>query len=208
MRALPAPPLLFITDRLSAPGDVCDIVGRVLDGGCRWIMVREKDLSSMALAALAEKIVSLARPYEACVVVNGEIDVAQSAGADGVHLRAVGDIALARETMGDNALIGLSCHSREELRAAIAAGADYTIFSPVFMTDSKPGYGPALGVSGLRVACSVTPGPVIALAGVSKDNAAECLLAGASGIAVMGGIMRSADPARTTREILSAIEVP
>lgn len=206
IRALPAPPLLVITDRLSAAGDLIDIVGQVLDSGCRWVMVREKDLATAELAALAGEIVSMARPFNACVVVNGNIEAAMSAGSGGVHLQSTGDIAVAREALADGALIGLSCHSQAEAQAAMAAGADYVTLSPVFLTDSKPGYGPALGLDGLRAVCARLPRPVFALAGIAADNAAACLEAGAAGVAVMGGIMRSDDPARTTRELLQAME--
>lgn len=204
-RAPPAPPLLVITDRLSATGDLVKIVGQVLDAGCRWVMVREKDLDMAELGALAAEIVSAARPYDARVVVNGNIEAARSAGAGGVHLQSADDVAVAREALGDSALIGLSSHSGTEARAAMAAGADYVTISPVFLTDSKPGYGPAFGPAGLTAVCANTPGPVVALAGISADNAAACLEAGAAGIAVMGGIMRSDDPAATTRDMLRAI---
>lgn len=203
--AIPAPPLLFITDRLSATGDLMDIVSHVFEAGCRWVMVREKDLATAALGALAGKIVDIARPYEARVVVNGDLEAALVAGAAGVHLQSTGDIAVAREALGASALIGLSCHSEGELQAAMVSGADYATVSPVFLTDSKPGYGPAFGFHGLKALCANVPGPVIALAGIFPNNAAECLAAGAAGIAVMGGIMRSDDPTGTTREFLSAI---
>jgi thiamine-phosphate pyrophosphorylase len=203
--ALPAPPLLFITDRLSTTGDLVHIAGQVFHAGCRWLMVREKDLDTAALGALAGELVSLARPFDACVVVNGNIEAALSAGAAGVHLQSPGDIAVARETLGDEALIGVSCHSPAELQAAMAAGADYATYSPVFLTASKPGYGPAHGLDGLAAVCEATPIPVVALAGISEDNSADCLRAGAAGVAVMGGIMRSDDPADVVRGILHAI---
>jgi len=205
MRALPAPPLLVITDRVSATHDLIEMVGACLRAGCRWIMVREKDLATPDLTTLAGDIVALARPFGARIVVNGDLEAAVAARSDGVHLQSGEDIAAARVAMGDGALIGLSCHARSELQAALAAGADYATYSPVFLTESKPGYGPALGLEGLRGACAATPGPVIALAGISKDNAADCLRAGAAGIAVMGGVMRADDPEATTREFLKAM---
>jgi thiamine-phosphate pyrophosphorylase len=204
-RALPAPPVLVITDRLSAAGDLIDIVAQVLEGGCRWLMVREKDLRTEELAVLAGDIVDMARPRGARVMINGDIDAARTAGADGVHLQAAEDIPRARLALGETALIGLSCHSGSEIEAALGAGADYVTISPVFLTDSKPGYGPAFGLDGLASLCAKAAGPVIALAGISADNGPDCLKAGAAGIAVMGGVMRSRDPAGATRKILAAI---
>lgn len=204
-RALPAPPLLVITDRLSATGDLIDIVGDAISAGCRWIMVREKDLGTEALGALAAEIVALGRPINACVVVNGDIEAAQASGAAGVHLQSPSDVAVARAALGDGSLIGLSCHSEAEAQAAMEVGADYITISPVFLTESKPGYGPALGLDGLSTVCQAVSVPVIALAGIAADNTAACHTAGAAGVAVMGGIMRAGDPAVPTRALLKAL---
>ena len=203
--ALPAPPLLFITDRLSATVNLRHVVAAALRAGCRWIMVREKDLGTAALGALAADIVVLARPYGACVLVNGDIDAAVAAGAHGVHFQSADRIDEARAALGADALVGVSAHRVAEAREAAAAGADYVTISPVFLTGSKPGYGPALGVEGLAAACFAAVVPVIALAGISPANAAQCFAAGAGGIAVMGGIMRSSDPEAAVRALLDAI---
>jgi thiamine-phosphate pyrophosphorylase len=203
--ALPAPALLFITDRLSASADLHAVVASALRAGCRWVMLREQDLDGAALAALAAEIVALARPYEACVLVNGDIAAARAAGAGGVHLQAAGEIGRARAALSQGALVGVSAHNAAEADGAIAAGADYVTLSPVFSTASKPGYGPALGTDGLAAACASVAGPVVALAGISPANAARCFAAGAAGIAVMGGIMRAPDPEAATRALLGAI---
>jgi len=75
----------------------------------------------------------------------------------------------------------------------LSAGADYVTVSPVFLTVSKPGYGPALGTDGLARIVARVAGPVIALGGVTAANAASCRAAGAQGVAVMGEVMRAAD---------------
>ena len=91
----------------------------------------------------------------------------------------------------------------------LRAGADYVTLSPIFLSDSKPGYGPALGLDVLAAAAEAdaAPGPVVALAGITPDNAASCLAAGAAGIAVMGEIMRAEDPEKTVRRLLTALAV-
>lgn len=203
--ALPAPPLLCITDRLSASADLRAVVASVLRAGCRWIMLREKDLACPALAALAADIVALARPCGARVLVNGDIEAAAEAGADGVHLQSADRIGVARRLLPHGALIGVSSHAVAEANAAIVAGADYVTLSPIFATASKPGYGPILGIEGLAAACSAVAGPVVALAGISPANAARCLEAGAAGIAVMGGIMGALDPEAAARDLLRAM---
>ena len=204
-RAIPAPPLLLITDRQSATRDIVELVALAIDAGCRWVMVREKDLASDALADLARRIVDVSRGTGASVIVNGDVRAAKAAGAAGVHLPAGADLAAARRELGPDALIGVSAHSLAEARAAEAAGADYVTLSPVFLTDSKPGYGPALGIEGLSAAAARLTVPVIALAGIDETNAAACRRAGAAGIATMGGIMRAADPAAKIRALLAAL---
>ena len=98
--------------------------------------------------------------------------------------------------------MGRSCHDLAELQAAADEGCDYATLSPVFPTASKLRYGPALGVDALHR----PPLPVYALGGVTDGNAADCRAAGAAGVAVMGAVMRAADPARTVSELLVAMD--
>jgi thiamine-phosphate pyrophosphorylase len=106
-----------------------------------------------------------------------------------------------------HALIGVSAHASGEAAALLAAGADYVTVSPVFLTDSKPGYGPALGLDGLAAAVGEARGPVVALAGITPANAAACLAAGAAGVAVMGEVMRAVDPEAVVRALIAAMTV-
>src|SRR5204863_1048004 len=101
-----------------------------------------------------------------------------------------------------NSLVGASAHSPGEAAAQIAARADYVTISPVFLTASKPGYGPAIGLHGLAAAAGAARGPVLALGGIDETSAASCLAAGAHGIAVMGEIMRAAEPEAAIRNLL------
>ncbi|MBO0739482.1 MAG: thiamine phosphate synthase, partial [Alphaproteobacteria bacterium] len=103
------------------------------------------------------------------------------------------------------ALIGASAHSAEQAAALLAAGADYVTISPIFLTSSKPGYGPAIGLDGLARIAGQVKGPLIALGGVSAENAASCLSAGAHGIAVMGEVMRAAEPQAAVARILQML---
>ena len=103
-------------------------------------------------------------------------------------------------------LIGVSAHSPREAALQIAAGADYATLSPIFLTQSKPGYGPAVGLAALAEAARLAPGPVVALGGIDEESIAACLATGARGIAVMGEIMRAADPEQATRRLLAAFK--
>lgn len=113
-------------------------------------------------------------------------------------------IAAARAGLGAPARIGISAHTLRDIRAATAAGADYATLSPVFASPSKPGYGPALGLDGIRAAAG-SGLPILALGGVDAGTARRCLAAGAAGVAVMGGLMRARDPEGETRRLLDAL---
>lgn len=202
---LPSPPLLLITDRLNTVLPLTEIVDQALGAGCRWIMVREKDLDRQALVELASDVVERAGRCGARVVINGDAAAAARAGAHGAHLQSADAAARARKSLGPDALIGVSAHKVPELARAARVGADYATFSPIFATDSKPGYGPQVGLDGLRAACLATPLPVIALAGLSARSAPSCLAAGAAGIAAMGGVMRSPNPALVIAGLIEAI---
>ena len=199
---LPEPRLLVITDRTMTERPLAQVVEAAFKGGCRWLMLREKDLDATAREALAAEVMALAKPYGAQVIINRDY----VAGADGIHLPQGYFIAEARRLTGEGGLIGVSAHSLHEARIAAEAGADYVTLSPIFLTASKPGYGPALGLDGLRRIADSIPTPIIALAGVDADNAAACLKAGAAGVAIMGGVMGDADPEAATAALIEGIE--
>ncbi len=185
-----------------------DVAAAALAGGCRWILVREKDLEHDDLLPLVADIVRLAEPHGALVSVSGDAAVAKEADAKGVHLpqdRATATaIADTRQRLGPDALIGVSTHSVAEAQAAARDGADYATYSPIFLTASKPGYGPALGLDGLANAAAQLSLPLVALAGIDASNAAACRDAGAAGVAVMGSIMRADDTAAVMKATIAA----
>jgi thiamine-phosphate pyrophosphorylase len=201
---LPSPPLLVISDRSQARRPLIEIATAAFAGGCRWFSLREKDLPAAERRALLAELVALGWRYGATVTAHDDLDPAIATGAGGVHLPGGSDPQAARERL-PHGLIGVSAHSATEAAALLAAGADYVTISPIFLTDSKPGYGPALGLAGLATAVAAAKGPVVALAGINPSNAHACLDAGASGIAVMGEIMRAADPEATVRSLIAAI---
>jgi thiamine-phosphate pyrophosphorylase len=168
---------------ISDGGDVLGFVEQAAARGADWVQIREKALNGRQLfelcRAAAERLQGRAK-----LLVNGRPDVALAAGLDGVHLPADSlPIGPVRELLGSRMLIGASCHTLAELRSAEAAGADYAFFSPIFASESKPGYGPALGLAALREACAAVEMSVLALGGVTAANAAACIEAGADGVA-------------------------
>lgn len=176
-----------------------------LDGGCRWISVREKDLPPAEQMALAREVKELAAPFAALVTLHGDAALALEAGV-GVHLPSRSDVASARALLGPERWLGVSTHAEDEILSAAAGGADAVTSSPIFGSASKPAYGPALGIERLAAITRQSPLPVIALGGIEDPARAHaCLEAGAAGIAVMGAIMRASDPAAATAGLIEAV---
>lgn len=206
--ALLEPRLLLITDRNQARRPLADVVAAALQGGCRWISVREKDLDAAEQVALARGIVEAARPFGARVLVHGEARLALEARCAGVHLPAGSAVEAARALLG-GAWVSISCHHLEEVLAAAEAGADAVSLSPILPSASKPGYGPALGLARLAEIAAAVPLPVIALGGIEHEaDVRACLQAGAAAVAVMGAVMRADDPAALVTRLVRAVTHP
>lgn len=201
---LPHPPLLLVTDRTQARAPLHEVVEAALAAGCRWISLREKDLSAPEQIALARTLLRLARSHNAILTLHGDPSLAVAAALDGVHISAQSDAAAARTTLGPERLLGVSVHSAQEAAALEPARVDYAIAGPVFLTASKPGYGPALEPRGIVAIAAASRVPLLAIGGIEPDNAADLLAAGAAGVAVMGGVMRAPDPGAEIARLLLA----
>jgi thiamine-phosphate pyrophosphorylase len=157
------------------------------------IQIREKNLNASVLYELAARAADLTRKNSTSLLINDRSDLAAAAGADGVHLTTSSlppDVV--RRTFGERFLIGASTHSAEEAISARRDGADFVVFGPVFETASKREYGEAVGLARLtEVSTALSPFPVLALGGVTTANVADCLQAGAQGVA---GISMFAEP--------------
>ncbi len=171
--------LLAISDRASLDIPFLDWLGRLAAAGVGAVQIREKDLDDRAILELARQ----ARAVLPTVLVNGRLDLALAAGADGAHLPADGVPAAAlRRRFGTGVLLGVSTHSVEEVERALRDGADYVTFGPVWPTPSKERYGPPLGLAELARAARVGI-PVYALGGVMLSRFGEAAAAGAAGVA-------------------------
>ncbi len=178
------PRLLVVTDRTQAPAPLVDTVAAAVAAGARAVWLRDRDLPVSERAALAAELRAVLDPVGGLLVWGGAADA--PAGLP-VHLTAADPFPAVRPP-----LVGRSCHSAAELARAAAEGCDWVTLSPFAPTPSKPGHGPALGTAGLAALVRGAP-PVLALGGVRPGDVAGCLAAGASGVAVMGPVMR--DPA-------------
>lgn len=202
--------LYYITDRTGFPGDertrrrcVLEKIAEAAACGVDYIQLREKDLSTCELELLAREAAHIVREQNkfrdeqpsTALLINSRTDIALAAGADGVHLRADdvspenvraawcgADTPLGKLGAGSarEPLIAVSCHSPKEVAQAAANRATFSVFAPVF---EKKDTAPA-GLQMLREACRVKI-PVLALGGVTIQNAASCLQAGAAGIAAI-----------------------
>jgi thiamine-phosphate pyrophosphorylase len=172
----------YITHSQTLAGEsLLDAIARNLADGVMWIQIREKDLSARALFELVEAALKLPNPHGSKIIVNTRADVALATGADGAHLPAGSPPA--RFWRRPGFLIGVSCHSVEDVRRAEAEGADYALFGPVFPPRSKTALAEPRGLEDLRRAAAAVRIPVLALGGVTRENSAACISAGAAGIA-------------------------
>ncbi len=197
--------LYYITDRQQFPGPeprrrelLLARIAEAARAGVDYIQLREKDLPTRELESLAREAVGIVRETgnvkrETHLLINSRSDVALAIGADGVHLpsddisasdaRAVWSSALARNSKLEtrNFVIAVSCHTAEEVRLAESQGADFAVFGPVF---EKVGTSLSTGLDALHRAC-LGHMPVLAIGGVTLENARACVAAGAAGIAAI-----------------------
>ncbi|MCZ7563388.1 MAG: Nudix family hydrolase [Burkholderiales bacterium] len=185
MKALGLPAEYAVTDAATRGEAQClQALRRRLAGGLRLVQVREKTMTRERLVAFAREVVSAAHAHGARVLVNGDLEAARAAGADGVQLPAAHIAALdARPTF---ALVGASCHDSTELRRAEARGADFAVLGPVRATPTHPQTLP-LGWPGFRALAAGAAVPVFAIGGLTRADFDAAWASGAHGLAMIRG---------------------
>lgn len=183
---------------------VRDLLAAFLDGGARCIQIRAKHLASGPLLELCELAVTEAAPYRAAVIVNDRADLAVLAHAAGVHV-GQDDLApgAARALVGPDAIVGYSTHTIEQVQAAVNDPVSYIAVGPVFGTRTKEtGHG-AVGLDCVAAAARLAaPRPVVAIGGITLDNAASVIEAGAAAVAIISDLLVDRDVAGRTRAYL------
>ena len=165
-----------------------------LQGGARIIQYRDKRADTISRLAEAQALTRLCHRYNALMIVNDDVELAHAAGADGVHLgKDDAGLRQTRERLGDDAVIGISCYTRLELaRQAQKAGADYVAFGRFFPSLSKPGAVQA-NPDLLRQARRELRLPLVAIGGITPENGAPLITAGADMLAVIHGVFGQPD---------------
>jgi thiamine-phosphate pyrophosphorylase len=214
--------LYYISDRAAFPGDertrrlrLLDKIAEAASQGVDYIQLREKDLSARELESLARDAVQIIlklrnenRELRTALLINSRTDVALVTAAAGVHLQA-DDVSPAEvraawkwgagaSNLPRDPLIAVSCHSPREVIQAASNQATLAVFAPVFEKKDAPGTS-AAGLEGLRQACRARI-PVLALGGVTLENAKSCLEAGAAGIAAIR-LFQENDIATVVRQV-------
>ena len=178
-------------------------IAAALAGGVDAVQLRDRRAGGATLLAAARELRALTRTHGALLLVNDRIDVALASDADGVHLPAASfPIAAARALLGPTPWIGRSTHSASEAATAATEGADYVVLGPIFATPLKEPFGPPLGIAALGDAAAHVPCPVVAVGGITAENAPTLRAAGAHGAAVIRAILEASDPAATTRALV------
>jgi thiamine-phosphate pyrophosphorylase len=200
--------LYLITDRQQTGGrSLLDVVRHALEGGVRAVQLREKDLSTAELYSLAAELRLLTSRFDAKLIINDRVDIAQASGADGVHIGVSGlPVAVVRGLMGKDKIIGYSAHAIDEALLAQSAGADFVTFGPVYFTPSKAEFGRPCGVKKLAEAVSALALPVIGLGGITEERLKEVLTAKVAGVAVISAVMGASDPRAAAAYMLEMIE--
>jgi thiamine-phosphate pyrophosphorylase len=196
---------MLVTDSARLRGRSLDhVVGAAVDGGVNIVQLREKSMPRPDLIALAMRLHEILE-RRALLLINGDVDAAIDSGADGVHLPANGiSIAEARDRIGPDMLISSAVHSLDEAVAAQREGADLLVLGSVFPSATHPG-GAALGIDAVADICAQVRAPVIGIGGITSENAAAVMRAGATGVAAIGAIFDAADARAAASDLSLAI---
>jgi thiamine-phosphate pyrophosphorylase len=180
-------------------GDCVRLAEALFAGGARLVQIRNKKAGSREFLNQVERILSFA-PSDGRVIVNDRVDVALLAGAAGVHLGQT-DLppAAARRILGPDSIVGFSTHNFEQAVEADSLPIDYIAVGPVFATSTKENPDPVVGVEKLATICRAVQKPVVAIGGITLDNAEAALSAGAASVAVIRDLLAHEDVAKRAR---------
>ncbi len=197
--------LVLVTDRaLSRGRSVIEIAEAAARGGATMVQLREKDASTRTFLDEARALKAILAPLGVKLAINDRLDIALAADADGLH---VGEsdmpVAEARRWLGPDKFIGLSITEPEQVLRPDAEAADYLGVGPIYRQQTKLDAAPPLGVDGLARTRRLTRKPIVAIGGLTPENSAPALAAGADGLAVVSALVAAENPEAVARRFLS-----
>lgn len=205
--------LQFISDATNTMSHL-DAIAAALQGGCRWIQLRMKEATDEEVRDVASQALDLCRKYNAVFIIDDRTDIAKEVGADGVHL-GKNDMPLkeARRILPENAIIGGTANTIDDIRQLWIDGADYIGCGPFRFTTTKKNLAPVIGLDGYRKIYSAMNAegislPVVAIGGITKDDVADIMQTGMNGIAVSGTVTKAKNPADEMRKLNILVRKP
>ncbi|MDR3496955.1 MAG: thiamine phosphate synthase [Ancalomicrobiaceae bacterium] len=202
--------LYLVTDRqLAGPRGVAETVARAVLGGVTVVQVRSPEAKGRSFVEEARAVKAILKPLNIPLIINDRIDVALAVDADGVHVgQSDIDARQVRAMIGPTKILGLSVGTEAERQASREALAvvDYIGVGAIFATATKPDVGPAVGLASIGLISERTGLPVVAIGGIGLSNAADCIAAGADGVAVVSAIMAAPDPTAAALELGRSID--
>ena len=200
------PKIYPLTDAVLSGFPHAEQVAALIEGGARFIQIREKSSPSDEFYRAVLDCMETAKPTGTRIIVNDRVDIVMAAGAHGVH---IGQTDLppteARKLLGDEAIIGVSTHSIEQAKLALETPVDYIAFGPVWSTSTKENPDPVVGLQQLsevkRLAGRV---PVVAIGGVNESNLVATLSAGADSAAIISDLYRGTESIASRYRILTS----
>lgn len=202
--------LQFIThksDRFS----IAEEVKMVIDGGCRWVQLRMKDVSDEEVKSVAEQIIPMCQETDTILVIDDRVELTMDLKVHGVHLGKNDMPAVdAREYLGAGAIIGVTANTAQDIIAYKKFDVDYVGLGPFRYTTTKSNLSPIIGLDGYRdiiteVRNAGVELPIVAIGGITLEDVAELMSTGVNGVAMSGAILSAENPTEYTKRVIEAL---
>jgi thiamine-phosphate pyrophosphorylase len=199
---------LVTGEELSAGRSTRDVVAAAIEGGASVVQLREKSQHARRRYDIGREVRAVTADAGVDFVVNDRVDLAMALDADGVHLGQEDlPVSVARELLGESAIVGCSVSTVPEARSAVEAGADYLGVGTVFATGSKDVADErVIGLAGLRAIRGAVDLPLVAIGGIDAENARAVVEAGADAVAVISAVTQADDVAAAARELAAVLD--
>ena len=202
--------LQFIThksDRFS----IAEEVKMVIDGGCRWVQLRMKDVSDEEVKSVAEQIIPMCQETDTILVIDDRVELTMDLKVHGVHLGKNDMPAVdAREYLGAGAIIGVTANTAQDIIAYKKVDVDYVGLGPFKYTTTKSNLSPIIGLDGYHniiteVRNAGVELPIVAIGGITLEDVAELMSTGVNGVAMSGAILSAENPTEYTKRVIEAL---